>query len=130
MTRRSWIAETAVALQAAMPLYAAGRKPREPQALLFGTVFQSSYLALPGARVVAFDEANPRKKYRTVTNYRGEYRIRVPAGEATYVIIATAPKFVEARRRVQVYGIDKTTANLILAPRKPNRSSETRSKSQ
>lgn len=124
------MAATALALQAAVPRHSAGRKPQEPQALLFGTVFQGSYLSLPGARVVAFDEAKPRKKYRSVTNYRGEYRIRVPAGEATYVITATAPKFVEARRRVQVYGIDKTTANLILKPRKQRRTSGTRAESQ
>ena len=88
------------------------------QALLFGTVFRGSYLALEGARVVAYNETNPRKKYRTVTNFRGEYRIPVPAGDATYVITASAPKFVQGQRTVQVYGVEKSTANLILEPRK------------
>lgn len=100
------------------------------QALLFGTVFRSSYLALEGARVVAYDETNPRKKYRTVTNYRGEYRIRVPAGDATYVITAGAPKFVQGQRTVQVYGAEKSTANLILEPRKKAGSAKNRPDSQ
>ena len=71
-------------------------------------------------------KANPRKKYRTVTNYRGEYRIRVPAGDASYVLSASAPRFAEVRRTVQVYGIEKTTANLILEPRKQARNSNRR----
>ena len=95
----------------------AQERPSE-QALLFGTVFRGSYLALEGARVVAYDEAKPKKKYRAITNYRGEYRIRVPAGDATYVIAASAPRFAQSQRTVKVYGIEKSTANLILEPRK------------
>ena len=107
----------------------AQQRPSE-QALLFGTVFRGSYLALEGARVVAYDEANPRKKYRAVTNYRGEYRIRVPAGDATYVITASAPKFVQSQRTVQVYGVEKSTANLILEPRKKADRAKNRPNSQ
>ena len=74
-------------------------------------------MALPGAKVVAWAEANPRKKYRTVTNYRGEYRIRVPAGDAVYVVSASAPKHLQAQRTVEAWGIEKSTANFILQPR-------------
>lgn len=105
----------------AATLPAGAQRPPEPTALLFGTVFQGSYLALPGAKVVAYAETNPRKKFRAITNYRGEYRIRVPAGDAAWVLEASAPKFVAARRTVQVYGIEKTTANLILTSRKAAR---------
>ena len=95
-------------------------------ALLFGTVFKGSYLALPGARIVAYDESNPRKKYRAVTNYRGEYRIHLPAGDATYVITASASGFESATRTAAVYGMDKTTANLILRSRKEARAAKRR----
>lgn len=88
------------------------------QALIFGTVFQGSYLALPGAKVVAWAEDRPKKKHRAVTNYRGEFRIRVPAGDAIYVLEASAPKFSSGRRTVEVWGVEKSTANLILQPRK------------
>ncbi len=124
LTRRRWIA-IAGALPVAASRPAARAQGNEPHALLFGTVFQGSYLALPGAKVVAYDEANPRKKYRTVTNYRGEYRIRVPPGDATYVISAAAPKFAEASRTAKVYGMEKTTANLILESRKAARAAKT-----
>lgn len=95
-------------------------------ALLFGTVFKGSYLALPGAKIVAYNEANPRKKYRAVTNYRGEYRIHLPAGDATYVITASASGFESATRSAAVYGMDKTTANLILRSRKEARAAKRR----
>ena len=119
MSRRAWLARAA-----ALGLLRRGSLSADQQALLFGTVFQGSYLALPGAKVVAYDEANPRKKFRAVTNYRGEYRIRVPAGDAIYVIRATAPKFVPAARTARVYGMDKTTANLILESRKQARTAK------
>lgn len=107
----------------------AQERPPE-QALLFGTVFRGSYLALEGARVVAHNEAKPKKKYRAITNYRGEYRIRVPAGDATYVVTASAPKFAQSQRTVKVYGIEKSTANLILEPRKKGGRARNRPDSQ
>ncbi len=91
---------------------------QESQALIFGTVFRDSYLALPGAKVVAYEDGKPRRKYRAVTNYRGEFRIRVPAGDATYVLEASAPKFAAGRRTVEVYGIEKSTANIVLERRR------------
>ena len=110
---------------------AAMAQDRLPEhALLFGTVFRGSYLALEGARVVAYDEAKPKKKYRAVTNYRGEYRIRVPAGDATYVVTASAPRFAQGQRTVKVYGIEKSTANLILEPRKKASGAKNRPDSQ
>ena len=129
LTRRDWIALGGVLL-AAVSRRGAGAQATEPRALLFGTVFQGSYLALPGAKVVAYNEANRRKKYRTVTNYRGEYRIRVPAGDGTYVISATASGFVGASRTAKVYGIEKTTANLILVSRKAARAAKNNDSSE
>ncbi len=127
MTRRASIGALSGGLFCHSTLAAAQRTPSEATALLFGTVFRDSYLALPGARVAAYNEASPRKKYRAVTNYRGEYRIRVPAGDATFVVSATAPKFAQTSRTVQVYGIEKSTANLILEPRKSRKEKAGRS---
>lgn len=89
-----------------------------PQALIFGTVFRDSYLALPGAKVVAYEEGKPRRKYRAVTNHRGEFRIRVPAGDATYVLEASGSRFADGRRTVEVYGIEKSTAIIVLEARR------------
>ncbi len=116
--RREWLAAAGTGLSSVARLRAEPQRGAEPTALIFGTVFKDSYLALPGARVVAYNSAGPRKKIRAVTNYRGEYRVRVPAGDATYVVEASAPRFAKESRTVQVYGIEKSTANLVLQPRK------------
>ena len=128
-SRRTCLTAALAALSAQNKSAPAQQRHSE-QALLFGTVFRGSYLALEGARVVAYDEARPKKKYRVITNYRGEYRIRVPPGDATYVITASAPRFAQSQRTVQVYGIEKATANLILEPRKKADRSKNRSGSQ
>ena len=127
--RRACLAAALAVLGALGEAAMAQQRPAE-QALLFGTIFQGSYLALEGARVVAYNEAEPKKKYRAITNYRGEYRIRVPAGDATYVVTASAPRFTQGQRTVKVYGIEKSTANLILEPRKNAKKAKSRPDSQ
>lgn len=117
-TRRTWMIWGLTAWQGGARPARAQKGQSTPTAMLFGTVFQETYLALPGARVVAYDEARPKKKYRTTTNYRGEFRIRVPSGDATFVLEASAPGFSMARRTAKVYGFDKTTTNLVLDRRK------------
>ena len=102
----------------ALPVCARDKKKGQPGAVIFGTVFQESGLSLPGASVLVYNEASPKKKYRAATNYRGEYRVRVPAGEAVYVVHASARKFEKGRRTVKIYDTEQATANLILKPKK------------
>ena len=122
MLRGLLVWATLVAAAGGPGLSAQSRLSSEPHATLFGTVFNSAHLSMQGVRVVAYSKARPNKKYRAVTNYRGEYRIRVPAGKATFLVSASAPKFAKAQRAVEVLGIDKFTANLILERRKSRRS--------
>ena len=105
-------------LAAVFPLAAKDKKKNQPDAVIFGTVFQESGFSLPGAKVVVYNEASPKKKFKAVTNYRGEYRIHVPAGETTYRITASARKFEKAQRTVKVYDMEQATANLSLKPKK------------
>ena len=118
MTRHLLLACLFVATLLVLTVKGTADPETEIQAILFGTAFQESGLSLPGAKIVAFDQNKPHKKYRTVTNSRGEYTIRVPAGESTYIITASAPKFEPAKRSIKVYDSEKSTANLILKPRK------------
>ncbi len=128
MHRRNLIVTAVAATLTIVGLAAQSPPSTEPHAILFGTVFNDSHFVIQGARIVAYNQASPKKKYRAVTNYRGEYRIRVPAGNGTYVVSASAPKFARTERTVEVYGIDKSTANLILEPRKKRKSAPATSK--
>jgi hypothetical protein len=94
------------------------KQKQKLDAIIFGTVFRESGLSLPGANITAYNEASPKKKFKAVTNYRGEYRIHVPSGEANYVVIGNARKFEQAQRTVKIYDLEQATANLILKPKK------------
>jgi len=89
-----------------------------PQALVAGTVFHASGGSLRGVQVIVFDEARPKKKLRSVTDGRGEFAVRVPSGEAHYVVRASAKGFVSAEKKVRIYGMEKVNVNLILLSQK------------
>ncbi len=88
------------------------------QALVAGTVFHTSGRSLRGVKVIVFNEALPKKKLRGLTDGRGEFAIRVPSGEAHYLVQASAKGFVSAEKKVQIYGMEKVNVNLILSSQK------------
>ncbi len=86
-------------------------------ALVAGTVFHASGHSLRGVKVTVFNEARPKKKLRGVTDGRGEFVIRVPSGEAHYVVQAAAKGFESAEKKVQTYGMEKVNVNFMLSPK-------------
>ena len=86
-------------------------------ALVAGTVFHASGRSLHGVKVTVFNEAQPKKKLRGVTDGRGEFAIRVPSGEAHYVVQAAAKGFESAEKKVQTYGMEKVNVNFMLSPK-------------
>ena len=86
-------------------------------ALVAGTVFHASGRSLRGAKVTVFNETRPKKKLRGVTDIRGEFAIRVPSGEARYVVQAAAKGFESAEKKVQTYGMEKVNVNFMLSPK-------------
>ena len=86
-------------------------------ALVAGTVFHASGGSLRGVKVTVFNEARPKKKLRGVTDGRGEFAIRVPSGEAHYVVQAATKGFESAEKKVQTYGMEKVSVNFMLSPK-------------
>lgn len=114
--RLSIVALTAL-LGGALVVTAAGQKKRsEPEAIIAGTVFQSSGHLLRGAKVEAVAEDDRKIKGDTVTDAQGDFAIRVPAGHRTYNVTAAAKGFESAEKKVEVYESEKVRANLILNP--------------
>jgi len=91
------------------------KRAAAPQALVAGTVFHISGGSLRGVKVIVFNELLPKKKLRSVTDGRGEFAVRVPSGEAHYVVQARAKGFVPAEKKVRIYGMEKVNVNLILS---------------
>ena len=93
-------------------------------ALVAGTVFHKSGHSLYGAKVIVFNEAQPKKKLRGVSDRRGEFVVRVPAGEAHYVVQVSAKGFESAEKKVQIYGMEKVNVNFMLSPEERGKKSK------
>lgn len=101
-----------------------GSEQRAAHALVAGTVFHKSGHSLYGAKVIVFNEAQPKKKLRGVSDRRGEFVVRVPAGEAHYVVRVSAKGFESAEKKVQIYGMEKVNVNFMLSPEERGKKSK------
>lgn len=71
--------------------------------LLHGTVFNEQALSFPAVEV-RIRRANVKKfRWRTLTNSRGEFAVRVPQG-AQYQIVVHAKGFADQERSVDAHG--------------------------
>ncbi|MBI1354781.1 MAG: hypothetical protein GC160_10565 [Acidobacteria bacterium] len=91
--------------------------------LLTGTVFQSSGFSLPGAKVTATAEDDPKVKFETISDGRGEFSFRAPAGAEPgsarrYKVRAEAKGFQPGEKSADVYLAQRTNMNLLLSPEK------------
>lgn len=84
-----------------------GRKQEERFGVVAGTVFQESGFALSGARVTLTpegngDDASPVKPQESITDRRGEFAFRVPAGSMRYTVKVEAKNWAPAQKSVEV----------------------------
>jgi len=94
---------------------AAGKKP-EAYAVIAGTVFREDGFSLPGAVVTVLPKDAPgRKKLEAVSDARGEFAFRVPAGSAAYVVKAAHKGFQPAEKEASVSGEGRVDVTLILS---------------
>jgi hypothetical protein len=68
------------------------RKAREPYALIFGTVWDSGGRPVPGVPVKIRPAGQTKAKWSLVSDRRGEFAQRLPAGQAEYVVWAELPR--------------------------------------
>jgi len=88
------------------------KKAPAPYALISGTVFRDSGLALPRAEVTvapqgAFGKSAKHKKTSAVADSRGEFAIRVPALPMRYTVIVKAPGYQTQEKSVSIAGEDR-----------------------
>jgi len=94
---------------------AAGKKP-EPYAVVAGTVFREDGFSLPGASVTLLPKDAPKgKKLEAVSDARGEFAFRVPAGVATYIVKAVRKGFQPAEKEASVSGEERVDVTLLLS---------------
>src|SRR5579863_712956 len=72
----------------------AGGKKAEPYAVVAGTVFREDGFSLSGASVTLLPKDAPKgKKLEAVSDARGEFAFRVPAGATAYTVKAARKGF-------------------------------------
>lgn len=113
----------AALLLAAAAVPAGGQKKGDaPHALISGTVFTESGMALPRADVSlrpaqdAPKEIRKLKKTRYTTDARGEFAIRVPAVAAVYTLVISAEGFETQEKEIAVQGVDSINVFIRLKP--------------
>ena len=99
---------TGALLVAALALSGPGADGAEQSGVIAGSVFDRSGVSLPGAKVsvtpLAEGEESGRKPkvIRAVSDRRGEFAIRVPAGSMRYNVRVEADGFEPDEKQVQV----------------------------
>jgi len=87
-SRRALLAALALLLAGALASPAAGQKEKEPYALIFGTVWAPDSRPAWGVKVKVRRADQKKPKWEAVSDRRGEFAVRVPAGAADYVVTA------------------------------------------
>ena len=100
--------------------------PADSYAIVGGTVFRDSGLALPEAQVTLQPEDQPDgggssrhkpRKLTTVSSPRGEFTFRVPPVAAKYKVTVTAKGFVGSEKIIETHGgEERVEATFSLAP--------------
>ena len=116
---RAWAAALAVPLTVGVLCAAPKKKDRQTLGVIAGTVFQKNGLLLQGAKVKVLNKENPKLKGEAVTDRRGEYAIRVPAVESSYMVTATADGFGSQEKMADVYEGQKSVTIFQLSPSSP-----------
>ncbi|MEK7406867.1 MAG: carboxypeptidase regulatory-like domain-containing protein [Acidobacteriota bacterium] len=102
---------------------AAGGLAFQPQsyALVAGTVFRDTGLSLPGAQIRLEPVGDAKaarkiKKQEAITDARGEFAIRVPAGPMQYKLRTRAPGYQPQEKPVSVSGEERIDVFFRLEP--------------
>lgn len=111
-----------VALLAASHLLAQGdrRAPKKssvpPYALIFGNVFDPAGQCYAGASVEVRRDSERKARWRTQSDARGEFGVRLPAGAGRYVLTLRARGFAEEVRTVTIADDERVDLLFHLQP--------------
>jgi hypothetical protein len=131
MTRAHWLAPSCTLVTLAisvtlglLPLSLMStnkEKQAEPFALLIGTCFNEQGFSLQGAKVLVELVSEPvvkvkRKKWEMVSSPRGEFAVRLPAGQHTFRVTASKDGFKSVEKTVAFEGDERQDIVLSLEP--------------
>ena len=83
-----WLVTAPVGVVARAEDTPAGKKPQAPYALIFGTIWDGQHRPIQGVKIKIRRDDQKKAKWELVSDRRGEFAQRVPAGKADYTIWA------------------------------------------
>ena len=97
------------------------KKAPAAQAVLAGTVFRDSGFSLRGAEIVVTAESDgPSKRkpaeWRAVSDARGEFALRLPAGPGRYNVVVRASGYRPQEKKVVFGGDERLDFTFLLEP--------------
>ena len=92
------------------------QKASQATAMVAGSVFRDTGFSLPGAEVTVAVKAARKKEWKVVTDARGEFVARVPAGPGEYLVTVKAKGYKPAEKNVTIAGDERVDLSLILEP--------------
>lgn len=97
-----------------------GKKEKEekPYALLFGSVHTAEGLSLPGIPVSIKRKDDSKPKWHAVSDHRGEFAVRLPAGPGTYEVETHSKEHENQSKSVEVHGEERVDVLFRLAEKK------------
>lgn len=107
------------------PSLPAEKNKKEPPALLMGSVFTADGLSLPGIKVSVKRKDDKKPRWRAVSDSRGEFALRLPAGTETYEVTAGGKTFESQTKTVELRGSERVDVFFRLA-RKDNSEEKTK----
>jgi len=90
----------------------AKEKQEEPYALLIGTCFNEKGFSLPGVNIMVEMKSEAgqkakKKKWNMISNSHGEFAVRLPAGDHTFVVSASKKGVKCAEKTVKFTGDER-----------------------
>jgi CarboxypepD_reg-like domain len=115
------IAWLVAALLVAAPVWAAKKNSKQPApfAMMAGTVFRTPGFALGDAEVTVSPETDEKdgvkfKKTQAVTNFRGEWAVRVPPVPMKYTVYVKCSGYESQEKTVTIAGEMREEVNFVL----------------
>jgi len=96
-----------------------GKKEKGAQAVIAGTVFRDTGFLLRGAEVIVKPAPEGRKKqeWKALSDARGEFAVRVPAGPASYNLVVSASGYRSQEKTVTLAGEERVEFSFQMEPK-------------
>ena len=94
------------------------QKIETPAAILAGSVFHDTGFVLRGAGITVTPEPQGKKKaeWKAISDGRGEFFLRLPAGPASYNVVVRANGFKEMRKLATYAADERLDFSFLLEP--------------